>query len=82
MMPKGFELTHSGVTWVSLGVGPKKGYNIWPVEEYLARTNHGPRVVERIMRLNPNGKEESFLPRGVHPKRISKRRMKRRMENE
>jgi hypothetical protein len=54
-------VTHSGVTWLCLGYG-KQRRPIWPIEEYLIRTNHTPEEEERIRRLNPNGKEEGEAP--------------------
>ena len=60
-----YVISHSGGTWGSLGRG-KNGGQIWPIQEYLVRTNHSPAVAERIERLNPNGKEEGEWPRGYH----------------
>ena len=71
-------IVHSGAMWISLGTGPH-GNPIWPIDEYLVRTKHTLSVAERIRRLNPNGKEEGYMPRGWHPKGPSKRRLKVRM---
>jgi len=60
-----YVISHSGGTWGSLGRG-KGGNQIWPIQEYLVRTNHSRNVAERIERLNPNGKEEGEAPRGFH----------------
>jgi len=64
-----FTIRHSGRSFTSLGFDGR--YFIWPIDEYLARTNHGPAVQARIRRLNPNGKPEGELPRGVHLKHRS-----------
>lgn len=71
---------NSGYPFRPIGRDEITGLMVWPIEEYLARTNHGPRVAERIARLNPDGKVEGHMPRGWHPKamRRSRRKMKRR----
>jgi len=66
-----YTIFHNGVTWHSLGTGPR-GHQIWPIEEYLIRVKHTPNVAARIKRLNPNGKEEGARPRGWHPKGMFK----------
>ncbi len=61
-------IEHSGRTWTSLRIGPN-GRHIWPIEEYLIRRKHTKSVAERIARMNPNGKEEGGVIRGVFWKR-------------
>jgi len=63
----GFQIEHSGQTWTSLGVGPNDR-PVWPIEEYLARTNHTPERVEHLKKMNPNGKEEGEAPDGLKDK--------------
>jgi hypothetical protein len=60
-------IEHSGWQFRSVGTGKVRRAPIWPIQEYLVRTKHGPAVRERIARLNPNGKEEGERPRGWHP---------------
>lgn len=60
---------HSGGSWTSVGYDERVGAHIWPIEEYLARRNHGPNVAARLKRLNANGKPEGELPRGWDPSR-------------
>jgi hypothetical protein len=48
-------------------LGKRARSHIWPIEEYLDRTKHGRQVRQRLMRLNPEGKEEGCTPRGWHP---------------
>ncbi len=57
---------HSGQTWTCLGRSPN-GRPIWPIEEYLARSNHTPEDAERIREANPDGKEEAACPKGWDP---------------
>ena len=38
---------------------------VWPIEEYLARTQWPPHVAASIAAQNPNGKVEGELPAGV-----------------
>lgn len=65
---------HSDHVWRSLGrVLADWGYghrrtwvHVWPIEEYLIRSKHKPNVAARIARLNPNGKPEGEIPRGIH----------------
>ena len=40
-----------------------------PLEAYFARNRHTPNVQRRIARMNPDGVEEGFAPRGFRPKR-------------
>lgn len=50
-----------------LGWEPGQRNYMWPIDEYLARRKHGPRVAARISSLNPNGKPEGAKPRGWNP---------------
>ena len=59
-------IEHSGKTWTMLRRGPL-GRPVWPIEEYLVRTNHSPAARERIAMLNPDGKEEGVAPIGWEP---------------
>ena len=57
---------HSGKVFTMLRLSPN-GLPVWPIEEYLVRTNHSPAARERIARLNPDGKEEGATPIGWEP---------------
>lgn len=54
---------HSGGGWDQVGIG-SHGRSIWPIEEYIARTDHTPEEIAELKRLNPNGKEEGEMPIG------------------
>lgn len=53
-------IQHSGDEWTALRI--EDGKYVWPIEEYLARTNHSPYEAQIILKLNPNGKREDLLP--------------------
>lgn len=59
-------VSHHGVTFVAYERGPNN-ILVWPIKEYLIRKQHSRNVAERIEKMNPEGKEEGFIPRGWHP---------------
>lgn len=38
---------------------------IWPIREYLIRTNHDMPTIMRIIKQNPRGKPEGYAPHGL-----------------
>ena len=80
-MDEPITVAHSGGEWTCLGWDWVTGMRVWPIDEYLARTNHRPTVADRIRRLNPDGKPEGAKPRGWNPKpRMSPQRLARLMK--
>ncbi len=46
-------LCHCGAPW-------------WPIEEFITRTDFTDTQNEELKRLNPDGKCEMILPKGIH----------------
>lgn len=55
-------IEHSGYRFYSLYSGHEYGFPIWPIEEYIVRTNHSAQTDARIFKANPYGKEEAVQP--------------------
>lgn len=62
------QIEHSGHVFNSCIWSYSAHAYVWPIEEYLCRTNHTKSVAERIERLNPLGKPEGERPKGWNPK--------------
>lgn len=62
-----WDLHYGAYPFMPIGTSRTRGGYVWPIEEYLVRTRHGPAVRERIARLNRDGKLEGEEPRGWHP---------------
>lgn len=54
------QITRDGVTYTSLGMGPN-GHPVWPIDEYLSRTDFPPDIAVRVREMNPDGIEEGCL---------------------